>query len=394
MEKYWPVYVGVVDGFKIVDGDMPSYQCHNYNLILSENAKPKMDEIIRRELAEGCISVTSEKPKCLHALGVVPKGPNGIRPITDCSFPSGQSMNNFCGFLLSKFSYSTIQDAVKLLEPGYFMSVVDIKSAYRAVSITPEHRTYLGFEWTLDGKSEYYMDNRLCFGLTLGPCYFNSISIFIATILKKWLQVSVVQYLDDYLIVAPTKESAEASQWRVIKLLRFLGFYVSWSKVTDPSTETVYLGVTIDSHKMELHLPEPKVTKFKELVAKYVSAKWIMKNKLEQLNGVLCSLSHCAQIIQGGRNFARRCYDTYRHLILSHKDRIRISAGMKADLEWWARFAPSFNGVRLILFQHHDTPIWMPRCVASGRVLATNGFWEVGTLPLNIHWSCQLPACM
>lgn len=167
--------------------------------------------------------------------------------------------------------------------------------------------------------------------------------------------MTVIQYLDDYLILAPTRESAECGQWKVIKLLRFLGFYVSWSKITDPSTETIYLGVTIDTERMELRLPASKVQKFKDLVARHVEATWITKKNLEKLNGVL---SHCAQIIQGGRIFARRCYDTYRHLILSHRDKIRISGGMKADLEWWAKFAPSFNGVRLIPFKRHPTPIW------------------------------------
>lgn len=159
MDSFWPVYVGVTDGFKIVDGDVPSYHCHNYNSILGNHTKPMMDKIIRRELAEGCISIVSKKPICLHSLGAVPKGPTDIRPITDCSRPPGRSVNNFCGSLLTKFSYSSIHDAVKLFERGWFLSVVDIKSAYRAVSNAPEHRNYLGFEWTLDDKSEYYVDN-------------------------------------------------------------------------------------------------------------------------------------------------------------------------------------------------------------------------------------------
>lgn len=135
---------------------------------------------------------------------------------------------------------------------------MDIKAAYRAVSLAPKHRSYLGFEWILDGKSEYYVDNRLCFGLTLGPCYFNSISCFIANILQSWLEVPIIQYLDDYFIVASPREATKIGQWKVFKLLRFLGFHVSWSKITDPNTETVYLGVTTDTQCMELRLPEER----------------------------------------------------------------------------------------------------------------------------------------
>ena len=38
------------------------------------------------------------------------------------------------------------------------MAVVDIKSAYRAVPIFPDHRRYLGLKWEINGKTVFIED--------------------------------------------------------------------------------------------------------------------------------------------------------------------------------------------------------------------------------------------
>lgn len=247
-----------------------------------------------------------------------------------------------------------MKDVIDLVSPPSYLAVVDIQAAYRAVSIYPGHRKYLGSKWTLDGKEVFLEDNRLCFGLSSGPYYFNSISNFVAHVLRNIFNVSVVQYLDDYMVVSSTAEGATSDQHTTINLLRFLGFHISWAKVTHPSTTATYLGVEIDTVAMELRLPLEKVEKFKSMVGRFSSAVFISKKDLERLNGVL---SHCAQVVQGGRIFARRCYNMYKEMINSHRKRMRISKGMHEDLDWWRRFAPDFNGVSLIPYVTHPDPI-------------------------------------
>ena len=48
-----------------------------------------------------------------------------------------------------------------MLSGDEFLSVVDIKAAYRSVPIREEHRKYQGFTWELDGETRHYVDNRL-----------------------------------------------------------------------------------------------------------------------------------------------------------------------------------------------------------------------------------------
>ena len=62
VEKYLSLLWNVTDGFPIVDCDVPQYECENYSSITCGSSKVKMDEIVRRELAEGCISLSTERP--------------------------------------------------------------------------------------------------------------------------------------------------------------------------------------------------------------------------------------------------------------------------------------------------------------------------------------------
>ena len=349
---YYDVLWGVTEGFDIVDGDVPTYECSNYSSILIDGPKEQMDDIVKKELAEGMISEVDYIPHCIHALGAVPKPGGKIRPITDCSRPFSKSVNNYCGSLYDEFSYKSVEDVIAMLETDEFMSVVDIKSAYRAVPISPHHRKFMGFRWVLDGRERTFVDNRMSFGLRLGPLYFDKVSRFIHDTLSIIYGIRVVNYLDDFLVVSSTYSGAVRDQAIVIGLLRYLGFHVSFEKVLSPSTCTTYLGIEIDSEKMELRLPAGKLVKLRVLLQSTLSKKKISKFDLESLGGLL---SHCAHVVRGGKIFCRRVYQLYKTLICQGKKSIRLSAEVKADVKWWLSFCEAFNGVAKInnvMFEH------------------------------------------
>ena len=70
-----------------------------------------------------------------------------------------------------------------------------------------------------------------------------------------------------------------------------------------------FLGLDIDSNKMEIRLPLDKLEKLKSLLAKYIDRNSIGKNELESLGGLLYYMSHCAHIVDGERVYSRRFYD-------------------------------------------------------------------------------------
>ena len=353
-DQYLDLVWNITDGFPIVDGDVVSYECENYSSITCEGTKEKMDKIIRKELREGYVSLVTEKPTCVHALGAVPKSEGRIRPITDCSRPLNYSVNNCCSTLLEDFSFKNIKDVVDLLTGDEYLSVIDIKSAYRAVPIRPEHRTYQGFKWDLDGETNYYEDNRMCFGLRLGPSYFNAISNFIYDVASSKFGIKIINYLDDFLVIADTLEETLSSRDKVVELLRFLGFYVAFDKLIYPSKCVIYLGIVLDTERKELRLPEGKVAKLKALLQFHLSKKRVSKKNLESIGGLL---SHCAHLVKGGRIFCSNTYNLYKQLVRSGRCYIKLSEQVIDDFHWWIRIFPHFNGTVKMFNVEYELPM-------------------------------------
>lgn len=335
------VFEAVLHGVDIVSSDVQSYECCNYNSILSAENKPRMDEIIKSELENGYLSVAEGKPHCVHALGAVSKPDGGIRPITDCSRPEGISVNSNVDSLPLSFQYKSIDDVVDILAKDDYLSVVDIKNAYRSVSINPEHVKYQGIKWCVDGQDMYLSDHRLCFGLRCGPYYFNMISNFVYDKLKEMYGIRLVNYLDDYITLSQTYDGCVDSQNKIIQLLRYLGFQISWHKVTSPAKVTKYLGIEIDSELLELRLPMCKVEKMLELVKRFQRKKVVSKKDIQRLTGLL---AHCATVVKGGRTFCRRLYDLEKEANRKNSKVVGLTPEAAEDLVWWEKFATMFNG--------------------------------------------------
>ena len=96
----------------------------------------------------------------------------------------------------------------------------------------------MGFEWELDCVRRVFVDNRLSFGLRLGPQYFQQISNFIHDTILNMYSVDTVNYLDDLIALGRSYDSCLNSQSCILKVLRHLGFNVAFDKVSTPSTCT------------------------------------------------------------------------------------------------------------------------------------------------------------
>ena len=225
--------------------------------------------------------------------------------------PLHESINNHCDSLIEEFKYKSVDNVLSMLNRHDYLAVVDIKSAYRALSIYPEHRSLFGLRWNLDNNDIFIEDGRMCFGLRVGPMQFDNVSEFIYRILSDLYGIQIVNYLDDFIVLSSSEDETQWAQNRVINTLRYLGFHISWSKVTSPSQVCRFLGLDIDSNEMEIRLPLDKLEKLKGLSAKYINKNSIGKKELESLGGLL---SHCAHVVDGGRVYTRRFYDLYKKM--------------------------------------------------------------------------------
>ena len=116
----------------------------------------------------------------------------------------------------------------------------------------------------------------------------------------------VVNYLDDFCVVGKGMEEALRDQSIIMGILRRLGFYMSFRKVSTAATSTRFLGIIIDSVELELRLPEDKLKKMLDSLQILEGRKKVTRRELERVAGLL---AHCSKVIRGGRTFTRRIYD-------------------------------------------------------------------------------------
>ena len=332
------------------------YDRKNYLSVLKEHASECMNKIISEELQEGIISISDAKPTCIHSLGAVPKDKGTtIRCITDASKPDGISINNFMNEVVEKFSYVTVKDIAKEMTLFCYMSVLDIKGAYRSIPVCAEHRQFQGFRWEIAGKMEYLINNSLAFGLSSAPYLFTQFTEFVVRCMNRRGFDRVFGYLDDFLIMEETQELCKIALESLMKLLRSLGFYLNYTKLITPSQVIRYLGIDLNSVEMKLYLPKDKLGKLSGLVKEYLIKDSCTKLDLQQLVGVL---SHCSTIIRGGRTFSRRAINLI-NTVPNQGDKIKLGSLFKEDLRWWKAFSLMFNGKAAVIKLDYDNCVTM-----------------------------------
>ena len=337
---------GACFGFKVIDDDCDSsYTCGNYTSITKEPVGQVMTTRLREELAEGLLTTTIEKCICTHALGSVPKGEGDFRAIVDCSSPMGECVNDHTWSCRNKFSYNSVDMVAGMLQKDDVLATVDISNAYRAVNIHPDSRERQGLAWDFGEGTVFMRDNRLCMGLSSSPYVFSKISDFVVRCLVREGFTECVNYLDDFCLVGRDKASCGEAQMMLVAILRRIGFYVSYKKLTPAKTVTRFLGIEIDSVKLELRLPQDKLDKLHNQLQIFIRRRKASKLELEGLGGIL---AHCCKVVRGGRTFSRRVYDLISSVRRNHH-KVRLNEDFRLDLEWWLKFAAIFNGKARII---------------------------------------------
>ena len=232
----------------------------NYSSTVAPAVRDKVENALLEEIAAGNYVISSKKPTIIGALSAVPK-PNSeeIRLIHDCSQPSGSAVNDYAD--AESFKYQSLQDAIKLLKPGYFMAKIDLQHAYRSVGIHPNNFDAMGLKWKF-GNSKHFTflyDTKLSYGGRRAPGIFHRLTQAVKRMMKRTNFEDIVVYLDDFLVIGPTLEECTEVFNCLLSLLQQLGFDISWHKVVYPTQQLVFLGVLLDSISQSMSLPEDKL---------------------------------------------------------------------------------------------------------------------------------------
>ena len=313
--------------------------------------------------------------------------------IMHLSAPQDHSINDGISKEEYTLRYSTIDDAVKLIHnqgTGARLAKIDIKSAFRTIPVCYKDRELLGIFW----REKFYIDRCLPFGLRSAPFLFNQYADVLEWILRNNYSITnLIHYLDDFLLVGlPTSNDCEQALALMLDLCARLGFPIASEKLEGPTTLIVFLGILIDTQRMELRLPPDKLKSLRQLLQEWQYGK--SKVTKRQLLSLIGKLSFAAKVIPAGRIFLRRLIDLSATVKKLHY-RISLTAEAKEDIKWWQDFMPSWNGISLMIQPNwessSDLQLYTDASGTLGFGAYFDGAWFSGPwsdqqLPKSIQW--------
>ena len=347
---------GIAKGFHI-GADRAVHLVSGHRNMLSVQQQPQLvASQIREETVVGRVlgplpphlaNLTQTSP-----IGLIPKPhqPGKWRLIVDLSSPAGRSVNDAMPVDNCHTQYASVLDAAKpirCLGAGTLLAKVDLQHAYRIVPVHPDDHHLLGLRW----GGYVYIDTALPFGLRSAAKIFSALADALAWILHAEGVIHQLHYLDDFLVLGPP-DDPECGQAlsRTLQVCQDLGVPIAAHKTEGPSKQLTFLGIQVDSIKMELSLPPDKLTRITAMVLQWREKRVASKRDLQSLIG---TLSHAATVVPPGRTFLRRMIETMKIPKCQHHH-VRLNMEFQSDIQWWACFLPQWNG-RSILPHAHAT---------------------------------------
>ena len=247
------------------------------------------------------------------------------------------------------------------------MGKMDIKQAYRMVPVHPDDRHLLGMRW----QGAVYVDKVLPFGLRSAPLIFTAVADALQWMMEQNGATFVDHYLDDFVTVGKPGSEECASNLKIMhETCNNSGTPVEEDKSEGPATVLPFLGIELDTTKMELRFSEEKLKQLQEIVAQCRGKKVCRK----ELQSIIGSLAHACKVVKPGCTFLRRLIDL---LAVAKKPyhHIRLTRDARSDIEWWHCFATPWNGVSMLRSQTEQKPDIIITSDASGR-WGCGAFWN------------------
>ena len=216
---------------------------------MSREEASLIEEEVKAILEQGAVQKAKEmKDQFLSNLFLVSKKGGGNRPVINL-----KNLNSIISYL--DFKMEGLHLLKDLLKEKDFMCKIDLKDAYFCVPLHPEHRKYIRFKW----EGQLYEFFCSSFGLGSAPRIFTKL-LRIPVAVLRMINIRIIVYLDDFLLMSQTIEDLEMARDTLIFLFQQLGFVINLKKsVLTPTQLIEFLGLMIDSVTMSLSLPEEKV---------------------------------------------------------------------------------------------------------------------------------------
>ena len=152
----------------------------------------------------------------------------------------------------------------------------------------------------------------------------------------------MIHYLDDFLTVGPPN-SDTCQQNR-----NNLGVPLALEKVEGPSTTISFLGILLDTARMEIRFPGDKLVRIKDTLSTWLEKKKATKREILSLVGLL---QHATKVVRCRRTFVGRMYATAAKVKKLHFF-TRLNREFRSDLTWWYTFVQKWNGLSILRYPY------------------------------------------
>ena len=141
---------------------------------------------------------------------------------------------------------------------------------------------------------------------------------------------------------------------KMIDIAEYLGIPLAMVKLEVPSHCLTFLGIVLDTQKMQARLPDDKLMRIKCQLSTWLHRKNATKTEILSLVGLL---QHASKVVRPDRTFVARMYSTAAK-IKNMWHFSRLNRNFQSDLHWWNTFINSWNGVSFLrpansTFQNH-----------------------------------------
>ncbi len=243
----------------------------------------------------------------------------------------------------------TMKTIMSQIQGGNWFVTIDLKDAYFHIQVVQRHRRFLRFAF--GGKAYQY--KVLPFSLALAPRTFTK--CMDAALAPFRLQgIRVLNYLDDWLILAHSRELVSRHRDTVLRHIYSLGLRMNAKKsVLLPSQQTMFLGVHLDSIQMQAHLAPARISNFTACLSRFKLDHHVTVDTCRSLLGLMAAASPVLPLgLLYMRPFLWWMKELRLHATVPATRLIRVSHSCSRPLLQWRDPAFLQSGVRMGAIHH------------------------------------------
>ena len=257
-----------------------------------------------------------------------------------------------CFVQQTHFKMETNQLVLRAVRRGDWMISIDLKDAYLQVPVHPDSHHFL---WFVDG-GQVYQFKALCFGLSTAPQVFTRLMASVSVLLHD-LDVWILRYLDDWLVLASSRMKALWARDVVLNLCQQLGIMGNLAKShLNPSRTATYVGMSIESPSLRAFPSQERVLTLWSQLTEFLSCR---QQDVVAWRSLLGRLSSLCLLVRGGLLRMR----SHQLELCRQWDFMDISVmvpwtpEIESDLLWWFDTDHLLQGVSLEV-QRPDLHFW------------------------------------